>query len=126
MAVATIALAGSPNIPGQLHSLLGSAYFSLANVMACRVFRAVLLGFIKDPQMDTSDISSVVRPAMRKQRSDDYDTTLFKHHKSGLSPNSKVNLAIKVDTQTESSDGSILWDRTLAEERIRYDASHRV
>ena len=40
MAVAVIstAIMLSPDIPGEVHFLVGGAYFALASAMACRVF----------------------------------------------------------------------------------------
>jgi hypothetical protein len=61
VAIISTALIFSPSIPGELHSMAGSAYFALASVMACRVCRAVLLGTIKDPQVNTVKLVSFYR-----------------------------------------------------------------
>ncbi|KIM89283.1 hypothetical protein PILCRDRAFT_813213 [Piloderma croceum F 1598] len=61
VAIISTALIFSSSIPTELHSMAGSAYFALASVMACRVFRAVLLGTIKDPQVNTAKLVSFYR-----------------------------------------------------------------
>jgi hypothetical protein len=61
VAIIATALILSPSIPGELHPILGSSYFALASAMACRVFRAVLLGTIKDRQLNTAKLVSFYR-----------------------------------------------------------------
>jgi hypothetical protein len=51
--------------------MAGSAYFALASVMACRVFRAVLLGTIKDPQVNTAKLVSFYRSTADTLNDDD-------------------------------------------------------
>jgi hypothetical protein len=58
IAIITTALTLSPSLPGELHPILGLGYFALASAMACRVFRVVLLGSIKDTQMNTAKLAS--------------------------------------------------------------------
>jgi len=127
VAIVAIALILSPSIPGELHALLGSAYFALASAMACRVFRAVLLGIIKDPQASSAKISTVIRAANsnRHDGNDDDGTTTSKHDKPALSSNF-INVAVKMDTRTEYSDGYTLWERDSTGDDLRHDASQQV
>jgi len=48
----------SPSTSGVLHPILGSVYSALASPMACRVFRAVFLGTVKDTQVNSAKIAS--------------------------------------------------------------------
>ena len=43
-------------IPIEYHLLLWTPYLALSSSMACRIFRAVLLGTIRDPQISTSEM----------------------------------------------------------------------
>jgi hypothetical protein len=47
----------APGIPGVFHSMLSVPNLCLENAMACRVYRAVKLGFIKNPQITHLGIS---------------------------------------------------------------------
>lgn len=107
MAIASIALILSPHIPGELHPLLGTAYFALASAMACRVFRAVLLGIIKDPEgrVDIAKISSVIRST-----TDDGTTP---RHDKPCSPKLKINVKAEKDTRAASYSKYIFGDRNL-------------
>jgi len=62
--------------------------------MACRVFRAVHLEYIKYPQVNVADISSVVSASNHNQRDDD---TASRHAQSSL--------AVEMDRKVEYYDG---------------------
>jgi hypothetical protein len=123
--IVTVALIISPNIPGEFHVLLCSAYFALASAMACRVFREVILGIIKDPQVSTSRISNVVRAANSNQH-DNNSVAISSHDKTGLPSDFRINVAVQMDTKTDHSVGSTLWDQESKGDHARHDASHRV
>jgi hypothetical protein len=117
VAIISTALIISPSVPGELHPILGSAYFALSSAMACRVFRAVLLGTIKVPQVTTARISSLVHVATNSD--DDYDTS---YRLSKLN----INVAVEMDTRMESFDGHTFWERGSMGNDVQKDASHNV
>ena len=71
VAIIATALILSPNIPPELHFILSTANLTLACAMACRVFRAVVLGTIKDTQMNTVALVSFYRSAPDTGRNSD-------------------------------------------------------
>ena len=123
--IVSIALTTSPHIPGEFHGLLGTAYFALASAMACRVFREVILEIIKDPQVSSSRISTVVRTA-NNNRHDNDGVATSRLDKAGLPSDLKINIAVQMDTRTDYSLGSTLWDQESKGDHPRHDASHRV
>jgi hypothetical protein len=112
-AIASTALILSPRIPGELHPLLGTAYFALASAMACRVFRAVLLGIIKGPEarVDLANIPSVIRSTTGLQHDGD-DVTTPRRDKP-WSPKLKTKVEVEMNTRAASYDEYTLWDRNL-------------
>lgn len=58
VAITATALILSPGIPGVLKPILGSVYIALSSTMACRVYRALLLGVLTDPKMNTATVVS--------------------------------------------------------------------
>ena len=117
----------SPSIPGTMKPILGSTYFALASAMACRVYRAILLGTITDPQVNNTHISFVFRVATLHQRStfdDDNDDAaiISKPSKPGVSSNLKVNVAVEKATKVGSDYGDTFWERSPTVD----DASYRV
>jgi hypothetical protein len=68
--------------------------------MACRVFRAVLLGTIQDAQLNTAGITSAIRTV--RDSDEDYGT-------SGRLSKLKINVAVEMDRRTESYDGHAYW-----------------
>jgi hypothetical protein len=119
VAIISAALILSPSIPGELHPILGSSYFALANAMACRVFRAVLLGLIKDPQMNTAKLMSFYRSTVNTR--DDND---IRPHRSSKS---EKNVTAETATATESNGCYPLWERKLGGDDIQpEDVSHLV
>jgi hypothetical protein len=128
VAIILITLVLCPSVPGEFHSLLGTAYFALATTMACRVFRAVILGIIKDPTDTTLRLSSIIRAANddRHDVDDDENTTTSKRDKLGLSPDFKIDVTVQVDTTTDSSDGYTVWERGSRRDDMLHDASHAV
>lgn len=113
VAIAATALILAPGVPTDLHPILGSAYFALSSAMACRVFRAVLLGNIQDPPLNTAAITSI--RTVRVGNEDD-DTS---GHLSKL----KINVAVEMDRRTDSYDGHAYWKPGHDAGK---DASHRV
>ena len=92
--------------------------------MACRVFREVILGIIKDPQVPTSRISTVVRAANSNRDND--SAAISRHVKAGLPSDFTINVAVQMDTRTDYSVGSTLMDQESKGDHALYDASHRV
>ena len=109
VAITSIALILSPGITGEMHVLLSSAYFALASAMACRVFRAVLLGFVKDTHESTCRMSSAFRMADSYPHGDDATTT-SKNTKPSLASDVVINMGIKLGTTTESSDENTILE----------------
>ena len=119
VAIISAALILSPSIPGELHPILGSSYFALANAMACRVFRAVLLGTIKDPQMNTAKLMSFYRSTVNTRNDNDI--------RPDRSSKSQKNVAAEMATATESNGCYPLWERKLGGDDIQpEDISHLV
>jgi len=120
VAIASTALILAPSVPGEIKPILGSVYFALSSAMACRVFRAVLLGIIKDPHINVS----VVRPAATSQNDTVDNGTTSKHDKTGIS-SLVINVAVEMDTRADSYDGHTFWDRSSTGGDKRHDASSR-
>jgi len=114
VAIAATALILAPGVPTDLHPILGSAYFALSSAMACRVFRAVLLGNIQDPPLNPAAITSVVRAV--RVSDEDYDT-------SGRLSKLKINVAVEMDRRTDSCDEHVYWEPG---DDVGKDASHGV
>jgi hypothetical protein len=105
VAIISTALIFSPSIPAEFRSMAGTTYFALASVMACHVFRAVLLGTIKDPQGNTAEIVSFYRSTADTR--DDNDV------KPGRSSKLDINFAVETVTATESNGPSHpVWKRS--------------
>ena len=121
VAIISTALMLSPSIHGELHFLLGSAYYALASAMACRVFRAVFLGIITDHHDSTYIIPSIHHVAINNPHGDGSSTT-SSHVMSGLAPAFALNMVVKADTTMESADEPI-WAR---EPDARLDGPHNV
>lgn len=115
--VVSTALILSPSIPGPLHPILATAYFALASAMACRVFRAVLLGTIIEPQLNTTHMTSFFREMNDNRRGRDDNGGTTKH---GMSNDHSVTLetSVAVETATrtdiESYDGYVLEGMKVA------------
>jgi len=121
----SVALILSPDIPEELHTLLCSVYFALSSAMACRVFRAVLLGIIKDPNINTVRLA---RPAASDSPNDDDDDGVqltSKFDKSIRSSKLKVKVAVETNTKVESNDGLTFWEVSPGDETQR-DGYYRV
>lgn len=63
LALPTIVLLLSASVPAEMHSLLGPSYLALSSAMACRVFRMIILGVIKDNPLSTTFLASAVAKA---------------------------------------------------------------
>jgi hypothetical protein len=122
MAIASITLIFSTSIPEEFHALLSSTYFALASAMACRVFRAVLLGITKDPRVNTFGISSVIGATNINGHGDDTDTTVSRYNKSKLSSN---DVGFMKDTSATPNESTV-WEQGSAGDDIRNDASRQV
>jgi len=99
--------------------------------MACRVFRAVLLGTIKDRQLNTAKLVSFYRSTTDTQFCGDAkDATITPRHEShdkpGHSSKLEVNVPVETATAAESNDGYALWERKITGDDVQQDASHRV
>jgi hypothetical protein len=124
VAIISTALILSPSIPGQLHPLLAATYFSLANAMACRVFRAVILGIITDPKLNAVRTASFYRATNDGQLDRD-DSTRSKRAILCRSPKLEINIAVETDTTVDSNDRYVVWGRKLAGDDAQQDASHQ-
>jgi hypothetical protein len=120
VAIISSALILSPSVPRELHTILGMAYFALASAMACRVFRAVLLGTITEPQLSTLKFESFHRAAADNpfSRSDSGAPT----HRPDNTHCSDIKVAVETDTITET-DGYALWGRESTKYNGRRDSS---
>ena len=122
MAIASIVFIFAPSVPGEIKPILGWVYFALSSAMACRVFRAVLLGLIKDPHINVS----VARPAATSQNDTVNNGPTSKHDKTCLS-SLVVNVAVEMDTRADSYDEDTLWSRNpTGDDKRMHDASSRV
>ena len=119
MAIASTALILAPSVPSEIKPILGSTYFALANTMACRVFRALLLGIIKDPHTN----AAVARPAAIDPQNSVNSSTTSKRDKACLS-SLVINVEVEMDTRADSYDGQTYWDgKSFKEDDKRHDAS---
>jgi len=117
--IISAALILSPSIPDELHPILGPGYFALASAMACRVFRAVLLGTIQDPQMNTTKLVSFYRSTANARDN--------KHVKPSCSSKLEINVAVETATAAESNDWYPLSEKKLMGDDMQSeDASHLV
>jgi hypothetical protein len=103
VAIISTALIFSPSIPAELHSMAGSTYFALASVMACRVFRVVFLGTIKDPQENTAKIVSFYRSTADTRDDNDVEP--------GRSSRLDINFAVETVTAAESNGPRIRYGK---------------
>jgi len=122
VAITSTALIISPTIPGEMKAILISTYFTLASAMACLVFRAVLLGIIKDPQLN---VATFRLPNIQHISSGDNGTTPSNYDKSGLS-SLVINVAVERDTRADSYDGHALGKRQLMTDGVQRDDAYRV
>jgi hypothetical protein len=90
--ITAAALIFSPGIPGVLKPVLGPVYMALSSAMACRVYRAFLLGVFKDPQMNTATVFSLYRAADIRDDDTLVHDTLSDH---------PSKLAMNFDVQTD-------------------------
>jgi hypothetical protein len=104
---------------GSISEALVSAYFVLASAMACRIFRATLLGIIEDPQPNTAQIASFYRSANQRE---DSQNIAERHDKTD--PSSKLDIGVTAQTM-KFNDGHSLWGR-LTGHTMRRDFSQRV
>ena len=108
MAITTTALIFSPSIPGGLKPILGSAYIALSSTMACRVYRAFLLGVLKDPQLNTATVLSFYHAADIRD-----DNTLVHDTLSERPSKLAMNVGVKTDPGAEGNDEYAFWERRL-------------
>ena len=91
----------APGIPAVYHSMLSVPNLALANAMACRVFRAVKLGFIKSFQSTHYDSRNTGRsnaPDATRNETTFKRSTLHEAH------NLQVNVVISKTTDIELHD----------------------
>jgi hypothetical protein len=105
VAITSTALLLAPSIPREIKPLLGRTYFALASAMACRVFRALILGIIKDPHAN----AAVTRPADINHQNRADNSTTSKRDKTCLS-SLVINVEVEMDTRADSYDGHTCWD----------------
>jgi len=126
--IVSIVLILSRRVPEELHTLLCSVYFAISSAMACRVFRAVLLGIIKDPNIYTVRASSPARAAAGDSPNHDDDDSIHvsKFDKSDLSSKLKIKIAVETNARMESDDGLTFWESVTPGDEMRHDAYYRV
>ncbi|KIM77144.1 hypothetical protein PILCRDRAFT_628507 [Piloderma croceum F 1598] len=96
VAIASICLLLAPSAPGETKAILGSVYYPLASAMACRVYRAVLLGIITERPVNTIEISS----AKIQYGSDDEITK----SEPDVPANLPIGVAAEMGRQVETPD----------------------
>jgi hypothetical protein len=122
--ITSAALILSPSVPGELHPVLGSAYFALSSAMACRVYRT-LPGKIDDSPAITAGITPVVHATGAVSNPLDHDKDQYTaRHESGRS--SKLQINVEMDTRTDLDDGDALWARKTMRDDLGQDASRQV
>jgi hypothetical protein len=87
---------------GSIPEALVSTYFVLASAMACRIFRATLLGIIENPQPNTAQIASFYCSANQS----DSQNIAERHDKTD--PSSKLDIGVTAQTM-KINDGHSLW-----------------
>jgi hypothetical protein len=106
-----------------MKAVLISTYFTLASAMACLVYRAVLLGIIKDPKVNVAPFSLA---DIRHIRGGDDGTTAPKYDKSGLS-SLMINVAVETDTKADSYDeNNAFGKRQFMPDDKQQDSSNNV
>jgi hypothetical protein len=90
----------APGIPSVYHAMLSVPNIGLENAMACRVFRAVKLGFIKDPD---STLFGSINQSYSAAREQSGLELAFKRP-TVASSNLEVSVDISKATTTEPSD----------------------
>ncbi|KIM88397.1 hypothetical protein PILCRDRAFT_255837 [Piloderma croceum F 1598] len=86
------------NIP-EARPILATPYFALGSAMACRVFRIVIFGVMKDTQMDTLDIVNFYRSTTSDPRHRDDG-----NDQRGRSSKFEIFVAVEASTTMESND----------------------
>ena len=123
MAITATALILSPGIPGVLKPILGSVYIALSSTMACRVYRAFLLGVLTDPKMNTATVVSFYRAS--DNNCDDHtlaqDNTL-----SDRSSKLAIDVSVNTNLRVEDNVRYAIWERGLTADDVEQDTSHRV
>lgn len=116
VAIISVALIVSPSFPGELHPILGTAYFALSSAMACRVFRTLLLGLINDHDLSTTGVASIFK--FRTTRITDAgnqgdSTSSSNDVKASRPSNLQVNVEIEMDTPADSDEGYEFRERRV-------------
>lgn len=126
MGTVSIVLILSPSVPQELHTVLCSVYFALSSAMACRVFRAVLLGIIKDPSMNVARGSTIPRMATSDSPNHNDEDSIQIFDKAARPSHLNVKFAVERDTRVESDGGHTFWDPVSPGDEMPYDAHYRV
>jgi hypothetical protein len=96
VSIALVTLLLSPSVPSVYQAILSVPNIALENAMACRVYRAVKLGVIKNPQSTVFELSA------RSHIIDEWNRELsFKQPTLDQSPNVQVNVDIMRTTDAE-------------------------
>jgi len=103
LSIVFAALSLSPNIPPAYHAMLSIPNLALENSMACRVFRAVKLGFIKDHESSRLGVSLRSSSA----RGDSGHELAFKRHT--LAESRKIEIGVDI---VQTMDSKIHDDRS--------------
>ena len=97
VSIALVALLLSPSVPSVYQGILSVPNIALENAMACRVYRAVKLGVIKNPQYTVFELSA------RSHNTDEWNREFtFKQPTLDRSPNVQINVDVMRTTDVES------------------------
>jgi hypothetical protein len=118
VAITSPALIFSSAIPGVLKPVLAPVSMALSNAMACRVYRAFLLGVLKDPQIDTATVLSFDHAADIRD-----DDTLVHDTLSNRPSKSAMNADVETDPGAEGNDEYAFWQRRLTTYDVEQDVS---
>ena len=94
----------APGIPAVYHSMLSLPDLALANAMACRVFRAVKLGFIKSFQSTHYNSRNTGRSSAPDATGNEFT---FKRPTLHEARNLQVNVAISTTTDIKLHDDNM-------------------
>ena len=110
VSIALVTLLLSPSVPSVYQAILSVPNIALENAMACRVYRAVKLGVIKNPQYTVFELST------RSHIADEWNRELAsKQPTLDRSPNVQINVDVMRTTDAEiiqqESSKSDAYDR---------------
>lgn len=112
----------APGIPAGYHNLFSAPNIVLASVMACRVYRAVKLGLLWNPQRSYTtgfDISVSARAQSGHE-------LVFRQPPLGESRNTQVNLPTTATTDVKIQEGHIRGESISSAEEGSGSGAHDI